>query len=97
MMTQGWGALLFLISALTLLAGARFLPLEYQTFGWAYLLFLSNLKWAVSLPRYLWLVIPVYLVAANIRRPYVFWPIVVLSFVLQLYLAREFTGGAMGY
>jgi len=97
MMTQGWGAILFLSVALVLLAGVRFLPLEYQAFSWAYLLFLSNLKWAVSLPRYLWLTIPVYMVLAKIRWPIIFWSVAALAFVLQLYLAREFSRGTMGY
>lgn len=97
MFHQGWGAILSIFCIVTLLCGIKILPLEYHAFAWGYLVFIHNTTWAISMPRYLWVVIPVILVWANVKNVILITAIAVTSLALQIYFAIRFTSGNWGF
>ncbi len=61
-------AAFMILTAVLLLAGARWLRPSYQFFGWATLILFLSVSYQISLPRYVLTIFPIYFVLGRITR-----------------------------
>lgn len=78
-----------------LLVGLRTLRRADAGFGWTALVLVMSASWLLSLPRYVLVIYPLYLVAARLTasRPVVLYPVLTIAALVQAWLFSRYAVG----
>jgi len=84
----------FVFTVAVLVAGRRLVPLADQVYAWIAFVFVLSSVWLLSLPRYVLVLYPMFIIGAELtKRRSVFIPVVTGSAALQAWWFWRYAGG----
>lgn len=96
-MTTTWSTLFLLAAALVAIPGVRLVSTPYALYLAAQILVLASMSWAISLPRMVWPLFPLFMILGRIENRWVLAALVVCFAAALLQFSAIFTAGLWAF